>query len=146
MDKNRTEKPDIEGTGIERSNTDRIKNDRTEIERKGDVLMEEKKENINLGQEFGDCITESMIVKQELSNIAFLLDNFNPVTRTLVYRQSMPDEESKKIVADFCKSEMPNFLQQSKRILDACYNDGIKMTDILSDILEKRKAKIPGNK
>jgi len=124
---------------------DSTKNDYTKINEgkdsgiKKEVETMEEKERMNFGQEYGSSITESLTYRQYLADTAFVLDNFNPVKRVLIFRDEMPDEESKKIIDGFVKSDMPDFLIKCRKASENCLDVGLEISDIAKTLAKKRK-------
>jgi hypothetical protein len=123
-------------------------NDGTGYDLRGNI-MDEKKENIkeelkaptiplSFGQEYGSSIMESLTYRQYLSDSAWVLDNFNPVRRILPLRDTMPDDESKKLVDNFVKGDVPTFLLQSRIIMENCLKVGVEISDIAKNLAIKR--------
>jgi hypothetical protein len=107
--------------------------------------MEEKKEEnkqMDFGREYGSSITESMAYRQYLSDCAWVLDNFNPISRILVFRQSLPDDESKKLIDGFVKGDMPQFLAKCREMSENCLSVGLEISNIAKELATKRKGKI----
>ena len=123
---------------------ERIENEKYKDEVKGEKKMveNEKKDKINFGQEYGSSITESLTTRQYLSDSAWILDNFNPVERTLRFREDMPDEESKKLIDGFVKGDMPTFLAQSRKVAENCVEVGLEISDIAKTLSKKRREAI----
>jgi len=120
------------------------KNEGNKNEIKGEIKMEEKEKNdkMNFGQEYGSSITESLTTRQYLSDSAWILDNFNPVERTLKFREDMPDDESRKLIDGFVKADMPTFLDHSRKVAENCLDVGLEISDIAKTLSKKRRESI----
>ena len=99
-------------------------------------------EKINFGQEYGSSITESLTMRQYLDDTAWILNNFNPVERTLRFREDMPDDESKKLIEGFVKGDMPSFLAHSRKVAENCLDVGLEISDIAKTLAKKRRESI----
>lgn len=127
-----------------------IKNEGTNIyENRGEKLMENEQEKknetskkIDFGQEYGSSITESMTYQQYLTDSAWVLDNFNPIARVLPLRESMPDDESKKLIDGVVKGDMPDFLAKCRAISSNCLEVGLEISNIAKILAQKRKGSI----
>ncbi len=106
------------------------------------MVENEKKDKINFGQEYGSSITESLTMRQYLDDTAWILNNFNPVERTLRFREDMPDDESKKLVDGFVKADMPTFLEHSRKVSENCLDVGLEISDIAKSLAKKRRDSI----
>lgn len=104
--------------------------------------MVEEKKPIDFGQEYGSSITESLTYRQYLSDCAFVLDNFSPVARVLPFRSNMPDEESKKFIDNFVKSDMPTYLSKVRKISEDCLSVGEEISAIAKALATARKDRI----
>ena len=122
--KSGNETTNIETKAIGPIKDDKNKNETTNIEIKKEAINMEEKKNIDMGKEFGQTITETMIYDQYLTQAIKILDNFNPVERVFSLREHMPDEETKKMVDNFGKSDMPVYLEAYKRMAT---EDGIQI-------------------
>ena len=129
----------VVSTNFEAGRNEEIKNEG--IKNKGSRNMNEN-EKINFGSEYGSSITESLTLRQYLGDVAFVLDNFNPVERTLKFRDAMPDDESKKIIEGFCKADMPTFLEKSRKLCENCLDVGFEISEIAKSLSRKRKESV----
>lgn len=138
--KNKNEGTIDEGDIYDKSRNDGTENERTKHEERGNVNMEEKK--IDFGQEYGSSIAESLTYRQYLADCAYVLDNFSPVSRVLPFRSSMPDEESKKFIDGFVKSDMPTYLAKVRKISEDCLSVGEEISAIAKTLAQQRKNSI----
>lgn len=143
-DTTKIESKSNDSTEYEKSGNEENKNENNPNETKGEMKMveNEKNEKMNFGQEYGSSITESLTMKQYLSDSAWILDNFNPVERTLRFRESMPDDESKKLIDGFVKADMPTFLDHSRKVAENCLDVGLEISDIAKSLAKKRRESI----
>jgi len=141
---------EIETTKNEGTNIKIQENEGTKFqENRGEIIMENEQEKkietnkrIDFGQEYGSSITESMTYRQYLGDSAWVLDNFNPITRVLPLRESMPDDESKKLIDGVVKGDMPDFLTKCRAISTNCLDVGLEISNIAKILTQKRKGSI----
>ena len=140
-----------ETTNNETTKNETTNNETTKYyENKGGKVIEDQKEKstaeenkkLDFGQEYGSSITESMTYRQYLSDSAWTLDNFNPITRVLPLRESMPDDESKKLIDGVVKGDMPEFLTKCRNISANCLDVGLEISNIAKILTQKRKEAI----
>jgi hypothetical protein len=136
-----------EATESKNSNNVRFGDETTEVnqpknEGTGVEIMEEEKKPIDFGKEYGSSITESMTYRQYLADAAWSLDNFNPVSRFLPLRSSMPDEDSKKMIDGVVKGDVPAFLESGRQICQNCLKVGVEISNIALELAKKRKGQI----
>lgn len=130
---------------VDKNKIERDKDNRNEIETTkinkatNEVVKMDRKISLDMGKEFGQTVTETMIYDQYLTQAIKILDNFNPVERVFKLREHMPDDETKKMVDNFGKSDMPTYLNAYKQMANEAFESGVDVLKLHREFTRLRK-------